>query len=225
MIIQIDHVVIVNICKQILIISINSVMQMNLRLVWASQFLSQFSNLKIRHKLEKHHLILDALSRLQSLNKKNLLDDHAKLNELFVDYTKVIYVYSTILMKLNSEFRAKIIEKYFKDESWKKIIQTIDQNAALRENAAELLFVREFVTISRESNFYMTSNIEETSSDNTSESISSFNNISVLVSSFNEIQERSKSMQDKQNKNLFIMSTDQQKRNVYASHLSVYQTY
>jgi hypothetical protein len=54
MIIQIDHVVIVDICKQTSIISINSVMRMNLRLVRASQFLSQFSNLKIRHKFEKY---------------------------------------------------------------------------------------------------------------------------------------------------------------------------
>jgi hypothetical protein len=85
-IIQIDHAVIVNICKQTSIINTNFVMRMNLRLIRAFQFLSQFSNLKIRHKSEKYHLISDALSRLQSLNKENLSDDHDELNELFVDH-------------------------------------------------------------------------------------------------------------------------------------------
>jgi hypothetical protein len=155
-IIQIDHVVIMNICKQISITSINSAMRMNLRLVRTSQFLSQFSNLKIRHKSEKYHLILDALSRLQSMNKKDLSDDHVELDELFVDH----YCYNITLMKLNSEFRKRIIEEYIKNSVWKKIIQTIDQNAVLSENAAKLFFVREFDTVSRESDSYMTSSID-----------------------------------------------------------------
>jgi hypothetical protein len=90
-------------------------MRMNLRLVRVFQFLSQFSNLKIRHKSEKYHLIFDAFFRLQSLNKKDLSNDYAELNELFVDHN-VIYAYNTILMKLNSEFRNKIIENYFRNE-------------------------------------------------------------------------------------------------------------
>ncbi len=116
MIIQTDHVVIVDICKQTSIISTNFVMKMNLRLIRASQFLNQFSNLKIRHKSRKYHLIFDALFRLQSLNKKDLSKDHAKLNELFVDYNAV-HVYNTILMKLNSEFRKRIVNDYVMNES------------------------------------------------------------------------------------------------------------
>jgi hypothetical protein len=159
MIIQTDHVVIVDICKQTSIISTNFVMRMNLRLIRVSQFLSQFSNLKIRHKSRKCHLIFDALFRLQSLNKKDLSKDHAKLNEFFVDHNAV-HVYNTILMKLNSEFRKRIVNDYVMNESWKKIIQTIDQNAILEENAVELFFVREFDTMSRESDFYITSSVE-----------------------------------------------------------------
>jgi hypothetical protein len=169
MIIQIDHVVIVNICKKISRISINSAMRMNLRLIRVFQFLNQFSNLKIRHKSSKYHLISDALFCLQSLNKENLSDDHVELNELFVEH--VIYVYNTILVKLNSEFRARIIERYFKDETWRRIIRTIDENAALEENAAKLFFVRESVTMFRKSNSYMTLNIDSRSS----KSVSSFN--------------------------------------------------
>ncbi len=128
-------------------------MRMNLRLIRVSQFLNQFSNLKIRHKSRKNYFISDALSRLQSLNKEDLSDDHAKLDELFVEYIKMIYVYNTILMKLNSEFRARIIEKYFKNDTWRRIIRTIDENAALKENAAKLFFVRESATMFRESDF------------------------------------------------------------------------
>jgi hypothetical protein len=158
-IIQTNHAAIIDIWKQTSIISTN--LRMILRLVRASQFLSQFSDLKIRHKLEKYYLISDALFRLQNLNKKNLLDDHDELDELFVEYTIfVIYVYNTILIKLNSKFRTRIIEKYSKNESWRKIIQIIDQNETLNENVAELSFVREFVITSRKSDLYMTSNVD-----------------------------------------------------------------
>jgi hypothetical protein len=192
-IIQTDHVVIVNICKQTSIISINSVIRRNLRLIWAFQFLSQFSNLKIRHKSEKYHLISDALFRLQSLNKENLSDDHAKLNELFVEHA--IHVYNTTLVKLSLEFRKWIIDDYFRDETWKKIIHTINQNEALDENVAELSFVRDSNTVSREFDSYMTSNVDL----NSSKSVSSSNEIqknsksSKSVSSSNEIQENSRS--------------------------------
>jgi hypothetical protein len=163
---------------------------MNLRLVQTSQFLSQFSNLKIRHKLENYYLISDALSRLQSLNKKDLFDDHDDLDELFVEYTIfVIYVYNTILIKLNSKFRARIIERYFKNESWRKIIQIINQNETLNENAIDLFFMRKFDTISRESDSYMTSNMKSVSSFNEIQKNSRFLK---SVSSFNEIQKNSK---------------------------------
>jgi hypothetical protein len=48
-IIQTNHAAIINICKQTSIISTNFVMRINLRLIRIFQFLSQFSNLKIRH--------------------------------------------------------------------------------------------------------------------------------------------------------------------------------
>ncbi len=194
-IIQTNHAAIIDICKQTLIINTNFVMRMNLRLIRISQFLSQFSNLEIRHKSRKYHLISNALSRLQSLNEENLLNNHAKLNELFVEYIKVIYVYNTIFIELNSEFRARIIEKYFRDETWKRIIRTIDENAALKENAAKLFFVRELTTMFRESDSYMTSNIESRSS----KAVSSFNETQKIsrsskqVSLFNEIQKISRS--------------------------------
>jgi hypothetical protein len=198
LIIQIDHVVIVNICKQTSIINTNFVMRMTLRLIRVSQFLNQFSNLKIRHKSRKYHLISDALFRLQSLNKEDLSDDHAKLDELFVEYIKMIYVYSTILMKLNSEFRARIIERYFKNDTWRRIIRTIDENAALEENAAKLFFVRESATMFRESDFYMTSNIDSESSKQ--------------ISSSNETQKNSRSSKS-------VLRSDENQNNQHEKNL------
>lgn len=90
-------------------------MRMNLRLIRAFQFLSQFLNLKIRHKSKKYHLIFDAFSRLQSLNKKDLSDDHDELDELFADH--VICVYNTTLVKLNPDFRTRIVKEYSENET------------------------------------------------------------------------------------------------------------
>ncbi len=61
-------------------------------------------------------MISNALFRLQNLNKKNLSNNHVKLNELFVEHN-VIYVYNTTLMKFNLEFRKRIIENYFKNDA------------------------------------------------------------------------------------------------------------
>ncbi len=110
-------------------------------------------------------------------------------------------------MKLSSEFRKRIIENYFKNESWRKIIQIIDQNETLNDNAIELFFVREFDTVSRESDSYMTSKMKSISSSNdiqknsrSSKQVFLFNEIqknsrsSKAVSSFNEIHENSKSL-------------------------------
>lgn len=142
-IIQTDHSFIIDIAKQKSVIVTNSTMRLNLRLVRVSQFLSQFLNLDIRHKLEKYHVISNALSRLKSLNiseiKKN---DHSKLD--------VLYTYHAILLELNQNFMTKIIQKYIIDEAWLKIIEIIDKNDKLDENVAKLSFIREEV-ISRNS--------------------------------------------------------------------------
>jgi hypothetical protein len=90
-------------------------MKMNLRLVCVSQFLNQFFNLEIKHKSKKYHLISNVLSRLQSLNKENLSDDYAKLNELFAEHA--VYAYNIILIKINSDFRQRIIDEYIKNDA------------------------------------------------------------------------------------------------------------
>ncbi len=123
-------------------------------------------------------------------------NDHVELNELFVEH--VIYVYNIILMKLNSEFRARIIEEYFKDETWRKIIRTIDENAALKKNIAKLFFVRESITVSRESDSYMTSNIDS----RFSKSVSSSNETQKNSTSSKSLSRFNESRNNQHDKNL-----------------------
>jgi hypothetical protein len=78
------------------------------------------------------------------------------------------------LIKLNSEFRKRIIDEYFKDDSWRKIIQTIDQNAILKNNVAKLAFVRESQTMLKESDSYMTSKMKVSHSNEMKNSEFSF---------------------------------------------------
>ena len=64
-IIYTDHSAVINIIKQIKLI-FNNIDKLNLRLIRASIYLSQFS-LDIRHKSNKQHIVFDVLSKL-SLN-------------------------------------------------------------------------------------------------------------------------------------------------------------
>jgi hypothetical protein len=107
-------------------------------------------------------------------------------------------------MKLNSDFRTRIMKKYFKNETWRKIIRTINKNAALEENATKLFFVREFTTISRESDSYMILNMRSVFTFNQNqkksrsvESISSFNSIHDRQNDMNLIYHVNKSTEEK----------------------------
>ena len=106
-IIQIDHSATVDICRQKLITSTNSFIRSNIRLVRASQYLSQFS-LDVRHKSGKDNIVSDALSRLSSadvcLSESN---DYSELDAL--------YVYNTTLVEISENFRNRLIQGYSND--------------------------------------------------------------------------------------------------------------
>ena len=109
-IIQTDHSAILNILKQKFVVAITSIMRMNLRLVRASQFLSQFS-LDVRHKSDKEHIISNALSRLTSVNKETStnISDYDELS-------KVDALYTATLVEMSNDFRQKLLKEY-KDDS------------------------------------------------------------------------------------------------------------
>ena len=63
-------------------------------------------DLNIRHKSEKQHIILNALSRLSSLNEtNNNNNDDKELNML----------YTIILIEINTDFRNRLLYEYETD--------------------------------------------------------------------------------------------------------------
>ncbi len=88
-IIETDHFSIFDIMQQSSITLTASTMQMNVRLIMASQFLHGFCLLD-RHELGKEHVVPNVLSRLASANA-NLPQDpnHSELDMLFA-YTATL---------------------------------------------------------------------------------------------------------------------------------------
>ena len=153
-IIHIDHQIVIDICEQILIIAINSIIRMNIRLVKASQFLNQF-NFDVKYKSRKEHIISDVLFRLISSNI-NLFSNsnHFELNAL--------YVYNTTFVELLTEFRDRIIQNYIDDFIWKKIRNLIIINQKLNTDAVNLSFSTNFDT-SAEIDLYFESRTQHSS--------------------------------------------------------------
>lgn len=104
--------------------------KLNLRLVRASAYLSQF-NIDVRYKTGKSNVIPDALSRLPSNNSTR---DSANLDTLEIDnYHNAIEDISTLnhafqgsLVSMTSEFKARLIQGYSKEKSWSKIIKMLE---------------------------------------------------------------------------------------------------
>ena len=114
-IIQTDHTAILDILNQSSMTSTISIIQMNVCLVRASQFLRQF-RLVVRHKPGKKHILLDALSRLASANT-NLPSQDPAYSEL-----DAFFVYNATLVAMNEDLARRIIESYESDPWWVKIL-------------------------------------------------------------------------------------------------------
>ena len=136
-IIQIDHFATINICRQKLIISTNSSIRSNIRLVRASQYLSQFS-LDVKHKLDKDNIVSNTLSWLNSVDMSlSNLHDYSELNALNT------FNYNITLVKMNEGFRKKIIDEYVNDFSWRKHVLLLHKNDQLKTNAFNMSFIRD----------------------------------------------------------------------------------
>jgi hypothetical protein len=94
--------------------------KLNLRLVRAFKYIQWF-NLIIKHKSNKQHIVLNALSRLDNENNE-LTSDSKILNALFI----------TTLIEMNDECRNKIISEYFSNLKWKKIQDTLKRNSSIK---------------------------------------------------------------------------------------------
>lgn len=87
-------------------------MQINLRLVKASQFLCRF-NLDVRYKPGKENIVPDALSQLVSTNTSKLPKDYNKLDTL----TMIDIQFKAVLVKINDKFQKQIFDRY-KKNNW-----------------------------------------------------------------------------------------------------------
>ena len=125
----IDHETALKIVKQINM-TIVSIDKFNFRLVRTSDYIQRFE-LKIRHKFDKQHIVLDALFRLVNTNIDVASTDENELN--------VFFIIAFVQMKKN--FRRKFIANYTTDFNWKKISDVL--NKQITENNARLSFYRE----------------------------------------------------------------------------------
>ena len=103
-----DHSATVQIAKQTSL-STSSTDKLNLRLVRASQYLSQY-NLDIRHKSGKTNVVPDALSRLPG--EPTPQEDTGILDKS---------VYHITLVSMSDDFKSRLVEAYHKDDQWVKI--------------------------------------------------------------------------------------------------------
>ena len=133
--IQIDHSVTVEICKQKLITATNSFIRSNIRFVKVFQYLSQFS-LNVRHKFEKDNIVSNAFFRLSNTDVVSFEKENYSEFDAF-------YVYNTTLIKINKDFSNRIVQNYINDSKWKKHVLLLNKNDRFKKNATVMSFVKE----------------------------------------------------------------------------------
>lgn len=121
-IVYIDNSTFIFIVKQYSLTTTNT-NKLNLWLVRASQYLFVFE-LEVRHKSDKQNLISNVLSRLlrERTTFENLRDEEDILNVSHIDSLNkffancIIYVFTTSLIKISSDFRAKLTSAIKEDK-------------------------------------------------------------------------------------------------------------
>ena len=152
-VIYIDHDAALEIIKQTSLITF-SIDKLNFQLMRVFDYLQRF-NLNIRHKSNKQHIISDVFSRL-TFDNDNLqkLFANDKLNAFHVSSKKTfaeeaytsektfadMMHFITFLIKMNSEFKSRILNEYKTDLNWQRIVDILEINDS--ENAAKLSFYR-----------------------------------------------------------------------------------
>lgn len=79
-----------------------------------------------------------ALSRLASTNTGKMPKDYDELDAL----ATVDVQFTAVLVRMDDDFRKRILNRYRKDGWWRQGSKQIDENDALGEDAVTLPFVR-----------------------------------------------------------------------------------
>ena len=136
-IIYTDHSATLSIARQTTLTT-SSTDKLNLRLIRASQYLSQF-RLDVRHKAGKLHFVPDALSRLQARKDRAMTETEQEASALDALNT---YVYPvTTHIELNESFKNRLQEGYTQDPRWDRIKDQLEVNELLGSNASHLPFL------------------------------------------------------------------------------------
>ena len=140
-----NHDVVLEITKQINMIT-TFTNKFNFRFVRVFDYIQRF-DVELRHKSNKQHIVSNALSRLVNINIKNVFDE----KELNVFFT-------TVLMKVEKNFRRKLIVDYVNDFHWKKIFVVLNQQNKNAENSVKLSFYKEINELIFRSNEFIIEN-------------------------------------------------------------------
>ena len=135
-IIYINHDATLDIVKQISLIT-SSTNKLNLRLIRASNYIQRFS-LNIRHKSKKLHTVSNALSRLFSIILFSISLSYQSQKFDTIDNEKLNILHTTSTIKMNSDFKNRVIQDYKEDFDWIRI-----ENVLNKSNNISLSFVRE----------------------------------------------------------------------------------
>ncbi len=125
-IIYTDHSAAIWIARQTSLI-ITSTNKLNLRLVRASAFLSQF-DLDVRFRPGKEHVVADALSRLPQ--QDNLAQGLDEFLDAQVASTEATHVYNATLIEMSEGFRKAIQTGYQRDQRWTRLAPLIKEDVS-----------------------------------------------------------------------------------------------
>jgi hypothetical protein len=113
-------------------LSTSSTNRLNMKLIRVSMYFSQF-RLNIRHRSKKFNVVSDVLSRL-SVEKNNSSHEALNLHQNLEHYqfnieiseSDQMYAYVTTLVKMFTNFRAKIQKEYQKKTKWIKLRKMLE---------------------------------------------------------------------------------------------------
>lgn len=110
-----DHLAATFIANQTNLSTANSE-RLNLRLIWTSQYLSQF-DIDVKYRPGKIHLVPDALSQL--LRDTTTPPNTSLLDELTIPEAE--FAFTATLVEMSLGFRKRLLIAYANDSQWKRV--------------------------------------------------------------------------------------------------------